>query len=160
MITSQPQSVTTNWGKPAAFSVTALGTDPEYYQWYFQNESMPIPGATGSSYSFAAVDPTNQGNYFVIITNQYGSATSDMAGLTVVITPSPTINPLVGAGTTNVAISWQAVVGGTYQVQYNTNLNTTNWFLVTNLVATSTSITVTDRPPATVVQRYYRIVGQ
>lgn len=160
-ITSQPQGLTTNQNRAVTFNIGALGTDPMVYHWYFQSEANLVAAGEGvTSYSIPSVQPANEGDYFVIVTNGLGSKTSDVAHLTVIVTPPPTIQPLVGAGTTNVSITWTSVVGAAYQVFYNTNLNSTNWYLFTNLVATGSNITVTDNPPVSVSQRYYRIVGQ
>src|SRR5204862_6716682 len=43
----------------------------------------PIAGATGSSYTVFGAQPTNAGNYNVVITNVAGSVTSSVAVLTV-----------------------------------------------------------------------------
>jgi hypothetical protein len=67
--------------------VTASGTAPLSYQWYFNNN--PLAGATTSSLSIQHVDLTNGGSYFVVVTNSFGSKTSFVATLTV--TPAPAI---------------------------------------------------------------------
>ncbi len=161
-IFNQPQNVATNWGRTAAFNVTAIGADPLAYQWYFQNEGGLIAGATNSYYLKTNVQPEQAGNYFVIVTNTLGSATSDVAVLTVIVTPETTVQSprFVGVGTTNVVLSWSSVVGGTYQLQYNTNLNTTNWFVVSNVVAISNSVTVSHRRLVRDPHRYYRVIGK
>lgn len=158
----QPQSVITNWGRTVTFNVTAGGADPLSYQWYFQNMAGLIEGATNTTYLKTNVQPEQAGDYFIIITNSLGSVTSDVAVLTVVVTPPSTVQAprFVGSGTTNVVLTWDAVVGGTYQLQYNTNLNTTNWFVVSNVVAASNSITVAHRRFARDLHRYYRVIGK
>jgi len=160
VIVSQPQSVTTNLGRAARFAVTAIGTDPEYYQWYYEDVGGLIAGATASSYTVGSVDWTNAGDYFVIVTNQYGSATSEVAALSVFVPPPPVIEPLVGAGTIEVYVTWAAEVGTGYQLQYNTDLNTPNWVVVSNVVATGPTVTVKHRRLKYDPQRYYRVLVQ
>jgi len=160
VVIHQPQSVATNFGLTATFDVTAIGTDPESFQWYFQDTAGLIAGATNASYTVGFVDWTNVGNYFVIVTNQYGSATSEVAALTILVPPPAEIQPLVGAATIEVLVSWEALVGAAYQLQYNTDLNTTNWVVVSNLVATSPLVTVKHRRLKIDAQRFYRVVAQ
>jgi hypothetical protein len=63
-------------------------------------------------------------------------------------------------GGTNVQLTWSpTVVGETYQVQTNTDLTTTNWGVLTNIVATGTSITFTDPTPvSSIPMQFYRVV--
>jgi len=100
------------------------------------------------------------GDYFVIVTNQYGSVTSDVAGLTILVPPPAAIEPLVGAGTIEVFVTWDTLPGAAYQLQYNTNLNATNWLVVSNLVAAGTSVTVKHRRLRIDPERYYRVIAQ
>jgi hypothetical protein len=86
VITAQPASLTASNGWPASFSVTATGTAPLAYQWYFGMNA--ISGATAANYSLAAVAATNAGNYSVVITNAAGSVTSGVAALSVVVPPT------------------------------------------------------------------------
>jgi len=72
-------------------AVSATG-DNLNYNWQFNNS--PIAGATGNTYSIATAQPTDAGNYTVVITNPYGSVTSAAAVVTVT-TPvaPPTVTP-------------------------------------------------------------------
>src|SRR5262249_19468213 len=63
------------------FSVKAGGTIPLSYQWRFNGTN--IPGAISSTYSLTRVDLDRAGDYDVVITNLYGSATSGSAALQV-----------------------------------------------------------------------------
>ena len=73
-IAAQPASQTVVNGNNATFSVTAEGTPPLSYQWYFNGSA--ISGATAANYSVTGVTTSNEGNYTVVITNSYGSVTS------------------------------------------------------------------------------------
>ena len=79
-ITVQPQSQTIQSGQTANLSVTAEGSRPLTYQWYrgtSGSTSDPISGATSSSYPTPALTQTT--NYWVRVSNAYGTADSNTA---------------------------------------------------------------------------------
>jgi endonuclease/exonuclease/phosphatase family metal-dependent hydrolase len=90
-ITLQPQSQTIAPGSNVTFSVAATGEAPLSYQWRFNGNS--ITGASDSSYSITNVQFTDTGNYFVVITNGFGSVTSSVATLTVGVAPTISSQP-------------------------------------------------------------------
>jgi len=133
-ITEQPASVTVLLGKKAEFSVRAVApgdtnkNDPLHYQWYFDNA--PLKGQTSSNLVIAAAHWTNNGSYYVTISNHTGVATSSPpAVLTVLDTTPPEVaitTPSANFVTTNNSV----LVGGTasdkvgvkwVQVEVNTN---------------------------------------
>ncbi len=65
----------------AVFDVIATGSAPLNYQWFFNNAT--IAGATNASFTRSNAQPVHQGNYFVVVTNSGGGATSSVAVLTV-----------------------------------------------------------------------------
>jgi photosystem II stability/assembly factor-like uncharacterized protein len=69
--------------------------------------------------------------------------------------PRPSITAISRSGT-NVFLTWSATPGVSYRLQYNTNLNTTNWFDADDILASGSSVSVTNFP-ATDEQRYYRV---
>jgi hypothetical protein len=79
-ILQQPQDISTNLGSDAIFSVEAVGSGTLTYQW--RKEGAPLPGATSSNYSIAAITTNDLGVYSVIVGNNYGSTSSDDAFLT------------------------------------------------------------------------------
>ena len=105
-ISGQPQSQTVNVGSNATFTVLASGTLPLSYQWLF-NGSI-IPGATDSGYTRLNAQTNNAGGYSVLVTNVAGSATSDVAILTVT-------NPVPPPNITQQPASRAAVPGGSAQ---------------------------------------------
>lgn len=91
-ITSQPTSVSVGAGQSATFRATASGVQPLSYQW--QRNGVNITGATSATYTIAAVTPSDNGATFrVNVSNDFGSATSNAATLTVTggSAPSATI---------------------------------------------------------------------
>ena len=79
-ITTQPKSQTVNEGSSVTFSVTATGTDLNY-QWY--KGSSKISGATKASYTISSAKSSDEGSYYVVVSNTAGNATSSSATLTV-----------------------------------------------------------------------------
>ena len=82
VIVSDPQDQTVQTNQSATFVVVASGSLPFGYQWYF-NTNTPLNGATNALFSLASSQTTDAGTYSVIVTNSAGSATSQVATLTV-----------------------------------------------------------------------------
>lgn len=156
-ITAQPQSRTNIVGTTATFFVAATGSDPLTYEWFRTDAPFtPIAGATSATLTIGNVQPASAGQYFARVYNTLGNATSQSATLTVVSQPSLQ-NP-VWNGSGEVTLTWPAIPGMLYQVQYNTNLATANWYTFTNILATGTSLSVADHPPLHDSQRFYRLL--
>ena len=98
-ITSHPGNLTVAAGQSATFSVSASGAAPLSYQW--QRDNANIAGATSPDYTLAAAQASDNGARFrVVVTNPFGTATSNEATLTVTSNAAPiaTINqPTEGA---------------------------------------------------------------
>ena len=81
-ISTHPSNQTVAQGAPATFNVVASGTSPLSYQW--QRDQANIPGATSSSYTISSASMSDNGAKFrCVVTNAFGSATSNEATLTV-----------------------------------------------------------------------------
>lgn len=85
IINLQPQSLTVAQGSNAIFTVTAIGTAPLAYQWFFNSAN--LFGATNSSLTLTNVQLANVGAYSVVVTNAAGSTNSLSAMLTVLPAP-------------------------------------------------------------------------
>ena len=85
-IIAEPADTSVIVSQNASFSVTATGTSPLAYQWH--SATAAIPEATGSSLTTTNAQASDAGGYRVIITNSAGSATSRLAMLTVISTPT------------------------------------------------------------------------
>lgn len=81
VIVSQPASQTVDHLHDATFQVVAEGALPLFYQW--QHVGTNLAGASTSVLVVPAVQPYNRGAYTVVVTNVFGSVTSDPAILTV-----------------------------------------------------------------------------
>jgi hypothetical protein len=95
-ITVQPADQTVVSGTNATFMVTATGTSPLSYQWRFNGAN--ISGATSSVTTINSIKTDDAGNYDVIVTNSFGTITSLMARLTVVVPLPFTISGRITSG--------------------------------------------------------------
>jgi gluconolactonase len=82
-IGGQPGSHIVPAGGNVAFRVTATGTSPESYQWYFNG--LGLPGATNSSLVLTNVQRASAGQYWGLVANSGGSTTSQVARLDVYV---------------------------------------------------------------------------
>ena len=77
----QPQGVILEIGQAVAFSATAAGLPPLSYQW--RKDGVGLPSATNAMLTFTNVQPPCIGDYTVVVSNPYGSATSSVAALSI-----------------------------------------------------------------------------
>jgi len=84
VITSQPQSQEATRGNKVTLSVTA--DNATSYQWYFQQQ--PILGATNSTYVFTVWAATQEGQYYVVASNQGSAQQSSNAAIRIVQLPA------------------------------------------------------------------------
>ena len=89
-IITQPVGQTVAVGGTTSFTVTASGTPTLSYQWYRipagQKTGAAMSGATSATYNVPATATTSsndQDAYYVIVSNPYGQATSQLAPLAV-----------------------------------------------------------------------------
>ena len=78
IITQQPTNRSGVVGTTTAFLVTGSGSSPLAYQWYFNSNALISTtnfAATNASL-IVSVQATNVGEYFVVVTNNFGSVTS------------------------------------------------------------------------------------
>jgi hypothetical protein len=80
-IFTEPVAAIAVLGEPATFRVVASGAGTLAYQWHKGTE--PVPGATSNVFTLEAVQLSDDGNYHVVVTNEFGSAVSSNARLTV-----------------------------------------------------------------------------
>jgi hypothetical protein len=128
-ITLQPQGLVGYWGRTAVLTVGAQGSAPLSYQWY--KDGVLISGATNASLVLTELELNDGGQYSSVVSNPYGSFTSDNAllvvnpaGITLGVYPGLTI---------------EGAVGKTYSIQYTYTTNIAN----PNLWTTLATITLT-----------------
>jgi glucose/arabinose dehydrogenase len=90
-IVTHPGSQTIAAGQPVTFTVSASGSAPLSYQW--QRNGANISGATSTSYTISSVATSDNGAQFrCVVSNAFGSATSNAATLTVTSNTAPAAN--------------------------------------------------------------------
>ncbi len=86
-ITLQPQDLTVSTNTPATFNVTATGSAPLGYQWFFYGTSTnntPTPvGVNSPTFTIASAQSSDTGLYAVVVSNSYNSVQSRFATLIV-----------------------------------------------------------------------------
>lgn len=120
----QPASQDAYVGNDVTLTANAVGSLPLFWQWRF-NEN-PIAHATNASLSLTSVALDRSGNYSVVVTNALGSATSQVAVLTVRLFGNPptiTMQPVsqtVYVGS-NVTLSVGATGNWPFTYQWRSN---------------------------------------
>ena len=124
-ITANPTNLTVATGANPVFNVNATGSATLLYQWYLDDTNTPLAGATNATLTLSSVDAADAGNYFVVVANSVGSATSSAATLTVLGPPVIGSQPASQAVTVSNNVSFSVVVDGppplTYKWFFNTN---------------------------------------
>jgi hypothetical protein len=137
-ILTEPSSKTAYWGDWVYLDVTATGTSPLSYRWYYPNMSSPLSDTTSgygigiitntgtSSLLLTYVNTNQAGNYRVVVSNSLGSVTSQVAVLTVNIR-QPIVTNIAYVRSQQDAINWKPI-------------DTTNYYSVTGIVTTPINI--------------------
>jgi hypothetical protein len=147
-------------GDTASFTVTATGTPTLLYQWQMNATNLAdggnITGSLTSALTLTNVGASNAGSYDVIVANAYGSVTSSVVTLNVVFS----FQSAVQNGSGGVNFSWLTTPGVPYQVQYTTNLASSNWMNLGAAIVASNSMTTASDNASPDPQRFYRIIQQ
>jgi uncharacterized repeat protein (TIGR03803 family) len=93
VILSQPVSQAAPQGTTAAFTVTAAGNAPMFYQWRWNTTNLTdggnVSGSASNVLTLINLSPANAGTYSVLVSNSLGSTPSSNATLTVVSSTAP-----------------------------------------------------------------------
>jgi len=131
------------------FSVGAAGW-PLNYQWRFNGTS--ISGATNSQYTITSAQPTNTGDYSVIVSNAAGSVLSSNATLTVA---TPLILSAGGFVTNGFNLTVTGPVSVSVVIEASADLTT--WApIYTNDTGLVGGFTFADPAAFSFLQRFYR----
>ncbi len=142
-ISTQPMNATAAGTSSVTLSVTATGGGLNY-QWRLNGTN--LAGATSSTLTLSNLNAGQAGVYSVVVSNAAGSVTSSAATLSL-------LNLNMFAGLTIVG-----QLGGSYQIDYRSNLNITNWINITNIVLPSSPYLFIDTASPQYPQRFYRAV--
>lgn len=174
-IVDQPIAQTTIVGGSVTFTVSATGNAPLSYQWY--KDDAEIAGATSPSLTIASAQAADMGEYYAVVTNNVGLATSNPAaliinGLPPIVSTPPQAQTVAAGGSVTFAVvatgsptltyQWRkagAPISGATQASYTLNnaqaADAVAYdIVVTNSVSTVTSasalLTVTPSAPTIV----------
>ncbi len=118
-ITAQPANQTVCAGQSATFTVAATGANLTY-QW--RKNGANIAGATSSGFSIASATPSDAGSYDVVVTGACGTATSNVATLTVNPATAITTQPVSQVSVVGQSVTFSVTATGanlTYQWRKN-----------------------------------------
>jgi len=138
-ITFPPVNQTPVDGTTATFTVTASGSVPLHYQWWF-NPNTPV-GGNSNSLVIAPATTNNAGNYFVVVTNAAGAVTSSVATLTIIppVPPAIVSQPASQIGIIGDSATFAVSATGSAPLQYQ-------WFFNTNTALSGQTIAALTLP--------------
>jgi hypothetical protein len=139
-------------GQSAVFNALAVGALPLSWQWY--HNGAPVPGQTRTSLALTNVLPGDAGNYQLVAMNEFGSATSAVATVTVTI-PQPHLSSSAVPGT-GFRFNFASLPGVLYVTQYRDNLSAGAWTQLERRLGIGGLETVTDTS-AGGAMRFYRV---
>ncbi|PYJ85850.1 MAG: hypothetical protein DME22_07625 [Verrucomicrobia bacterium] len=134
IITTEPQSQTALAGSTVTFSVVVSGSEPLSYQWRLNGVN--IPGATSASYTISNAQPTQAGDYTVVVSNAAETITSAAALLTVNAPPSITSQPQSQVTTAGNSVMFSVGADGTAPFTYQ-------WYRSNSSIAGATAASYT-----------------
>jgi hypothetical protein len=150
-ITSSPQNLAVTNGARVVFNVQAVGTAPLKYQWRLNGTS--ISWATNATLTISNAQAANAGTYTVVVTNTFGSATSDAARLQVATTFTLS-SVFVSSGACSFYLRTQS--GVIYTVEFKNDLAEPRWQTLKTITGNGTMIRISDSPGG-VGRRFYRV---
>jgi len=150
-ILQQPVSRTNHLGTPATFTIAAVGTAPNF-QWH--KEGTPIASATASTLLWPSVTAADAGAYRAIASNAYGAATSSVAQLVV---RDPLTIQSITATNDGALLTWPAIPGLSYGVQYKDSLADPDWQLLGPVSLAQSTNGVATNAMLPTAQRFFRL---
>jgi hypothetical protein len=161
VFTSQPTNQTVLSGSNATFTGTVRGIAPFAYQWFLNGTNLAnganVVGATSNVLTFSPAVFANTGGYTLVVTNNYGSVTSSLANLTVIIPPG--ISNVVANPDGSFSLNLLGTPQNTYVLEASTNLSSPAYWLpiATNTLDTSGLWEFTDASAINFPQRFYQL---
>ncbi len=141
-IVTQPTNVVVAVGSTLSLGVGATGTAPLTYNWIFNATNVYVTAS--SPLMITNVQLTNAGPYYVVVTNNYGSATSSNAVLVVGNAPGLTAQPQSQTALQFTPVTFNANATGTAPLAFQWLRNGLNIAQATNTSFTISSVQTTD----------------
>lgn len=150
--TLSPVDGSLNTGGTFQINTLSVGKPPMDYQWHLN--SSPIPGATNPNFTLPSAHPSQSGDYQLVAMNEFGSATSAVATVTVSI-PTPVLL-LDGVDTNGFMFHFTSVAGVLYVVEHTAALSPASWIELERRFGIGGIETVID-PDVSSDERFYRV---
>jgi hypothetical protein len=139
-ITQHPTNRSVLIGGSTTFTVTAVGQGRLRYQWQF--DGLELAGQTNTALILTNVQPSQEGAYVVVVTDDVGSAPSRSAWLTVLAKPVITMQPQDQKVLEGGTATFNVVVTGSLPMTYRWRRNGITLLTVTtNALASSFVLT-------------------
>ena len=147
-----PTNQTVIAGSSATLSAVAVGTGPIRYQW--QHAGTNLPNTTNPTLALNNVQPSDSGDYAVVVSNAIGQPATFSANLQVFV-PQPLLaQPRMRPdGTFEMLV--QRLVNTRYAVETSTNLH--SWEVLTTFTASNPEMPFVDPRAAQGLQRFYQV---
>ena len=144
-ITIQPAAQTAAVGGSATFSVTASGDATLTYQW--SRDDVALPSAQSATLTLSSLTAADAGNYFVIVKNSLGSASSVAVSLTITgLPPAIVTSPTARTITAGSSATFAVVASGSPTLTYQ--WRKAGVALTGNTTATTAALTLTNAQAA------------
>jgi alpha-tubulin suppressor-like RCC1 family protein len=145
VVLRQPKSQTALTGTTITFTAAVVGRSQLSYQWQKNGTNLAdggnVSGTTSAALTLANVQTNDAGTYTLVVTNDFGSVTSSIAVLTVLVPPSITAQPASCTNVVGATASFNVVADGTAPLIYQWQSNGTNLVDATNATLTLNNIT-------------------
>ena len=158
-VLTQPTNSAVLSGGNTAFSASGIGASPLVYQWQENGTNLVngtgISGANTTNLLLTGVTSSSATNYTIVIANNYGSVTSSVAILTVLV-PSTITTPLTNqtvecAGNATFVIT----AAGTPPLNFQWSLDGATVFGATNSILLLTNVSLPSHTVAVAVSNLY-----
>jgi hypothetical protein len=114
-VSISPESQIVVAGSNATITATGIGLPPLSYQWLKETNYI---SATNAAFEIVNAAGDDAGQYSVIVSNPYGSATSAVSAIEIVWPPSITLSPISKAVATETSLTLGVAASGTQPLSY------------------------------------------
>jgi Immunoglobulin I-set domain/Immunoglobulin domain/Protein of unknown function (DUF642) len=163
-ITAQPTNQGVYWGATATFTVAASGGQPLFYQWQANGVDLTdggrISGSATSTLTLQNISLADVGNYFVVVSNAVGAASSSTALLKVISS-----SPIITAQPTNqIAMfgspaTFTVAATGNHPLFYQWQFNGTNLTDAGNIFGSATPSLIVSNTSSADIGTYLVVVS-
>lgn len=151
VVEQNPASQTINAGGQVTFTAAASGIPAPAFQWQYNGAN--LPGATSATLTLPNLQPTQNGQYRVVVSNFIGSSASSPATLIVTEGIHFTTAPIVGG---QLPLHVTGTPGRTIRIESSSNL--INWSEVTSLLLSGGEGSLNQNINGGAAQQFFRAV--